>query len=79
LDLLREYDGEVFNGFAISLPSEEALDAVRSEPEVEYVEADQECQAAWTQTNAPWNLARISQRKLTNANYVYNTKAGSSM
>lgn len=60
------------NGFAGYLP-EKALDAVRADRSVAYVEADQVVSIVDTQPNATWGLDRIDQRNLPlNSTYTYN-------
>ncbi|WP_432478829.1 S8 family peptidase [Nocardioides sp. GXQ0305] len=61
----------VLDGFSGEL-SGEALEQVRSHPDVAYVEADQEVTAAATQSPATWGLDRIDQRNLPlNNAYTY--------
>ncbi|HEV7588204.1 MAG TPA: S8 family peptidase, partial [Longimicrobium sp.] len=50
-------------GFAASL-TEQQLAALRADPRVAYVEADQPMYATTTQTGATWGLDRIDQRNL---------------
>ncbi|CAH0046490.1 unnamed protein product [Clonostachys solani] len=76
--------GNVFKGFAGQL-NEKALEALRNNPEVEYIEQDSTLRLdEWVdQTGAPWGLARISQRPLLNYStdplsytYTYDSSAG---
>ncbi|KAK4121186.1 serine protease [Parathielavia appendiculata] len=66
-----------FKGFAGKVESD-ALDAIRSLPEVEYVEEE----AIFTintyvsQTGAPWGLGRISHKAKGSTTYVYDDSAG---
>lgn len=65
--------GHAVSGFAAALPAS-ALDAVRHDPDVAYVEADQRVRAVDTQSPATWGLDRIDQRALPLSNsYTYNT------
>ena len=80
--------GAALNGFAAILP-DNALLALRQNPQVDYIEADQvvslgpdqgaeagQLQAEAIQTSAPWGLDRIDQRALPlNNTYIY-TNAG---
>jgi subtilisin family serine protease len=61
----------VLDGFSGEL-SDDAVEQVRSHPDVAYVEADQEVTASATQSPATWGLDRIDQRArpLTNS-YTY--------
>lgn len=54
---------KVLNGFAGTL-SEEALASVRSNPDVEYVQAVQRVDLKETQTPVTWGLDRLDQRAL---------------
>lgn len=59
-------------GFAASLP-EEALQGLRNNPNVAYIEADQVITLEATQSPATWGLDRIDQRNLPlNNSYTYN-------
>ncbi|TFK50821.1 hypothetical protein OE88DRAFT_1659912 [Heliocybe sulcata] len=85
--LRHVYDGHV-KGYAGHF-TESTLDAIRSAPEVDYVERDQivrtmEVQSLEsslkTQKGAPWGLARVSHRKKlsfsTFQRYEYDTQGG---
>lgn len=69
--------GTALNGFAASL-SDKALAALRRNPNVEFIEADQIITIGATQSPATWGLDRIDQRNLPlNNSYTYNfTGAG---
>ncbi len=65
------YDAAL-NGFAGSLP-EQAIDGLSHNPNLEFIEADQEVTLDTTQSPATWGLDRIDQRKLPlNNAYTYN-------
>ncbi|KAI9149875.1 Subtilisin-like serine protease AsES [Paramyrothecium foliicola] len=66
---------ENFGGFAASLTKEE-VEALRSNPNVEYIEQDAEIQAFATQTGAPWGLARLSNVNTGSTTYTYDDTAG---
>lgn len=73
-DIAASFGGEVsfvyetaLKGFALTLPeqaSEKAVEALKNNPNVAYVEADQKVFASNTQTNATWGLDRVDQRDL---------------
>jgi len=69
---LRHTYGFALKGFAAQLPVA-AAEALRRNPNVAYVEADQVGRAAQvTQYGATWGLDRVDQRSLsTNGTYVY--------
>ena len=59
------------NGFAATL-NQGQLNALRHNPQVAYVEQDQEVTLSTTQSNATWGLDRIDQRDLPlNSTYTY--------
>jgi subtilisin family serine protease len=63
------------NGFAAQL-NEGQLNALRHNPNVDYVEQDQEVQAAATQSGATWGIDRIDQRsRPLSGTYTYTTTA----
>lgn len=58
-------------GFAAQL-TDEAVEALRKNPNVDYIEVDQEVSIDATQTNPPWGLDRIDQRdRPLNQRYYY--------
>lgn len=61
----------VVGGFSATL-SAEALQALRANPNVAYIEAEQEYRIFETQTNPPWGLDRIDQRQTAlDEKYIY--------
>jgi subtilisin family serine protease len=62
---------QTISGFAATLPPR-ALEAMRSNPNVDYIEADQRVSLSATQSNPTWGLDRIDQRNLPLSNsYTY--------
>ncbi len=78
-DLVRSHGGQVhyrystaLKGFAVSLPAP-ALEGIRRNPNVAYVEADGIMSIVATQSPATWGLDRIDQRNRPLSNsYTYN-------
>jgi subtilisin family serine protease len=74
----REQGGQVhfvyrhaLNGFAATLPAQ-AVEALRRNPQVEFIEPDQQMRLGATQSPATWGLDRIDQRTLPlNNSYSY--------
>jgi len=63
--IIHVYEMEKIKGYAGYL-TKEAVESIRSRPEVDFVEQDQIVYAYDTQKNAPWGLARISHREALN-------------
>ena len=60
------------SGFSAHLPAR-ALEAMRNNPNVDYVEADQEIALSSTQSSPTWGLDRVDQRNLPlSSSYTYN-------
>jgi subtilisin family serine protease len=73
---LKHAYAAVLNGFAAEL-SEEALAEMRADPDVSYVEEDQEVSITTTQSGATWGIDRIDQRnRPLSGTYTY-TSTGS--
>ena len=69
--VLHRYD-HVLDGFSARL-SQRAIEALRSNPNVAYIEADSRVTASDTQSPATWGLDRIDQRNRPLSNsYTYN-------
>jgi len=65
------YDSTI-SGFAARLPAR-ALEALRNNPNVDYIEADQQVALSATQSNPTWGLDRVDQRNLPlSSSYTYN-------
>jgi aqualysin 1 len=63
--------GDALVGFAAQLP-DQAVQALRRNPNVDYVEVDQVVSLEATQVNPPWGLDRIDQRdRPLNQRYYY--------
>jgi subtilisin family serine protease len=64
--------GQVLNGFSAKLP-DQAVERLRTSPDVAFIEADQRVSVDATQSPATWGLDRIDQRNLPLTNsYTYN-------
>jgi subtilisin family serine protease len=84
IDSVKDLGGTVhytystaINGFAATIPTN-ALETVRTNTSIAYIEADQYVSLSDTQQNATWGLDRIDQRDLPlSTTYTYNvTGAG---
>ncbi|KAI3661168.1 hypothetical protein MP638_005605 [Amoeboaphelidium occidentale] len=75
-EVVHSYEMEGLNGYAIAVPSDQALRDLQSVPEIEYAEFERFGEQYSVQRNAPWNLARISQRDLRHLDYYYDSDAG---
>ena len=72
-----QYDVDEYQGYSIDIESEIKLKQLRKNPDIEYIELDQECTIAAQQKGANWNLARISQRNLpVDDTFEYDNNAG---
>ncbi|KAK4225960.1 putative peptidase [Podospora fimiseda] len=71
------YKAGRFKGFAAKLNAAN-LDAIRKNPNVEYIEQDAVVTAYdfITQENVPWGLGRISHRTKGQTTYIYDSSAG---
>ncbi len=69
---LRHRYSAALKGFAATLPPQ-ALEALRRNPNVSFIELDGEMTVSATQTNATWGIDRIDQRDLPRSGtYEYN-------
>lgn len=68
---------DFFQGFSAELTNE-ALQQLRNDSDVDFVEVNHQCHVASTvQNNPPWNLARINQRSQPlSPNFIYDDEAG---
>ncbi|KAI1654502.1 subtilisin-like protein [Daldinia decipiens] len=69
------YNTDKFKGFASSL-SEEELEALRNNADVDYIEQDAIVTIKATQENADWGLARLSSSEPGSTTYTYDDSAG---
>lgn len=75
--VLNEYSAAL-QGFAARLP-QPALDALRGNRNIEYIEADQVMRVNTTQSPATWGLDRVDQRNLPLSNSYSYTVTGASV
>ncbi|KAI0097066.1 subtilisin-like protein [Daldinia grandis] len=69
------YNTNKFKGFASSL-SEEELEALKNNADVDYIEQDAIVTIKATQENADWGLARLSSSQPGSTTYTYDDTAG---
>ncbi|KAI1252229.1 hypothetical protein MGN70_006803 [Eutypa lata] len=71
------YTSVGFRGFAGTL-DETTLEILQNHPDVDFIEQDTKASLAdyVSQSDAGWNLARVSHRKLNATQYVYDESAG---
>ncbi|KAI1641823.1 subtilisin-like protein [Daldinia loculata] len=69
------YNTNKFKGFASSL-SEEELEALKNNADVDYIEQDAIVTIKATQENADWGLARLSSSEPGSTTYTYDDSAG---
>ncbi|KAH9987999.1 peptidase S8/S53 domain-containing protein [Xylariaceae sp. FL0662B] len=69
------YNSNKFKGFASSLADDE-LQALRDDPNVDYIEQDAVIKISATQQNADWGLARLSNADASSTTYTYDDSAG---
>ncbi|CAG9984323.1 unnamed protein product [Clonostachys byssicola] len=62
-------------GFAASL-TEKEVETLRNDPNVAYIQQNGKASIFATQQNAPWGLARLSNRQPGSTTYTYNENAG---
>jgi len=74
--VLKHVYGAALKGFAVKLPDDAAVTALRADPSVAYVEQDQVMHATTEQTGATWGIDRIDQVSLPlSGTYNYVTTA----
>ncbi|KAI1485277.1 peptidase S8/S53 domain-containing protein [Biscogniauxia mediterranea] len=69
------YTSTHFSGFASSLTDEE-LESLKNNPDVDYIEQDAVVTIKATQSNADWGLARLSSTEPGTTDYTYDDSAG---
>ncbi|KAI1504230.1 peptidase S8/S53 domain-containing protein [Biscogniauxia marginata] len=69
------YKSNHFSGFASSLTDEE-LESLKNNPDVDYIEQDAVVTIKATQQNADWGLARLSSSTPGGTTYTYDDTAG---
>jgi subtilisin family serine protease len=76
VELQHTFSIEDVNGYTLRTVSEEVLHKIRQHPDIASVEYNKKCSIVASQSDAPWNLARISSRDEDERVYRYDDKAG---